>query len=249
MAQQHVIDLAVARARRADPATAARRRFAGHRTATGLPSGEFATALTGLLGWRVTAAQVTAWESSAVPPGDVLAAAEMLTPTGTSPLAETMRLVHGYSDVQAALRDLIDGAEQHLAITGSRSRDPVYLERIERALTARPGLIHWRVMYGPARHSSLPAHLLRLIDLHRPTGTLHIGILEDMLRDGERFIVASEHGAVVVLPSLSSPLNYDTAVSFDDPEIGHAYVEHVRAAWLASTPLADRAAIEQLEVR
>lgn len=63
---------------RPDLGKLARNQLAAARAAKGLPSNEFAALLTTMLGWPVGAEQVEAWETSAVPPGDVLVAAELL---------------------------------------------------------------------------------------------------------------------------------------------------------------------------
>ncbi|MET9425729.1 MULTISPECIES: DUF5919 domain-containing protein [unclassified Streptomyces] len=63
---------------RPDLGQLARNQLAAARAAKGLPSDEFAALLATMLGWPVGAEQVDAWETSAVPPGDVLVAAELL---------------------------------------------------------------------------------------------------------------------------------------------------------------------------
>lgn len=250
---ERVIDLQAARGRVASPAVTARRRFASARAATGLSAAKFAALLTEALGWPVTAEAVTGWETTAVPLGDLLCAAEAIA--GTAPAlvvvdepVQPMRLLNSYGELQAELGRVVDDAEQTLAITGSRSREPNYLARIEAAVARRPGLVHTRVLYGPPRHSATKQHLLRLVDLQRDPGTLQIGILRDLYRDGERFIVASERTTLIVVPSRWSLHNFDTAVVIDDEDTAQQYGEHVRQAWLASEPLTTRADIEQLEV-
>jgi hypothetical protein len=116
------------------------------------------------------------------------------------------------------------------------------------AVTDRPKLVHYRVLYGPPRHAALKNHLLRLVDLHRAPGTLHLGVVGDLLRDGERFICGSELATVVVLPSLSSLTNFDTGLHVTDPEVAHRYLAHVRQAFLSSDALTSRRAVEALQV-
>ena len=199
----------------------------------------------------MTAELVTGWESTAVPPGDLLCAAEAISgeaPLALGELSESMRLMDSYGDVQAELARVVDEAESNLSITGSRSRDPNYLARIETAVAQRPELIHTRVLYGPPRHSATKQHLLRLIDLQRSPDTLHIGLLRDLLRDGERFIATNERTAVLVVPSKWSLHNFDTALVIDDEETAGLYTAHVHQAWLASEPLSTREDIAQLEI-
>ncbi|MGH3939936.1 MAG: hypothetical protein ACRDTG_15160 [Pseudonocardiaceae bacterium] len=118
---------------------------------------------------------------------------------------ETPRLLVGYRDLRDAMTAVVDGAQRYLAISGSRSRDTVYLKVIEAALAARPELVHYRVLFGPPRHRVLTDHLLRLLDLRDPADrnlgkTLHIGIVVDDPSTPERFFCASETSAVVPIP-------------------------------------------------
>jgi len=98
--------------------------------------------------------------------------------------AEAPRLLVGHRDLREAMTAVADGAQQYLAISGSRSRDIIYLEAIEAALAARPELVHYRVLFGPPRHPVLTDHLLRLLELRDPADrslgkTLHIGMVAD----------------------------------------------------------------------
>lgn len=245
-----VVDLRAARGARRDVAAVARERFAMARRATGLPPAAFADVLVDALGWSVTPEAISAWETTSVPPGDVLLAAEQVAGQPAvvgAPAGDRMRLVDTYTDVQGALACVVEDAEDVIAVTGSRSRDPDYLARIEAAITGRD-LLHYRVLYGPPRHGALKNHLLRLVDLHKPAGRVNIGAFWDLHVDSERFICASERTAVVVLPSVTSLLNFDTALVIDDPTLAGAYVAHVRQAFLASQELTTRSMIEALEV-
>ena len=245
---ERIIDLHAARTvRRLDARAAAQRQLAGARQYLGLTHTAMAEALATCLPWAPTADAVRAWETTGVPPGDVIVAAGALAGDQVAPAASGLHLLRSYEDVQSALGDVVGGAERSLAITGSRSRDPLYLSAVETAVAARPQLEHWRVLYGPIRHSSLQVHLLRLADLHLPR--VRVGIYRDLLRDGERFLCASERAAVVVLPSLQSLHNFDSGLLIEDPGVAAQYVEHVRMAYLGAEPLTDRAAIEHLEVQ
>jgi hypothetical protein len=257
MAIQHggeVVDLRAARAYAPDFRQLAYARFAAVRRASGLDHGPFANALTRTLGWSIGPEMVAAWETNAIPPADVQLAAESLagrgypTPPAGIPAVSAIHVVSGYADLQDALRAVVAGAHETLAVTGSRSRDPDYLAGIEHVLVDRPGLIHYRVLYGPPRTGALKNHLLRLVDLHRRKDTLHIGVVGDLLRDQERFLCVSESAAVVILPSLSAPANYDTALVVDDPTMARDWLDHARQAYLGADPITSRAAVETLEV-
>jgi hypothetical protein len=198
----------------------------------------------------VSTEAVAAWEQDVVPPGDVLIAADLLArdhdrgPGDVGP----MQLIVDYGDLQEALAAVVTSAQESLAITGSRSRDPDHLARVEAAVADRPTLIHYRVLYGPPRHAALKNHLLRLVGVRAGAPTLHIGMVHDLLHDGERFICACESQAVVVLPSLMAPSNFDTGLHITDPSVARRLVTHVRQAYLGADALIDRAAIEHLAV-
>ncbi|MET8405952.1 DUF5919 domain-containing protein [Streptomyces sp. NPDC096354] len=78
MSDAEVVSLHGRTSYRPDLGQLARNQLAAARTAKGMPSHEFAALLAMMLGWPVRAEQVDAWEKSAVPPGDVLVAAELL---------------------------------------------------------------------------------------------------------------------------------------------------------------------------
>jgi hypothetical protein len=246
-----VVSLGRASTYRPDVAVLARQRFGSSRRASGLAPSAFAVQLADLLGWPASAQVVAAWEKTGVPPGDVMIAADLLArerTAGPHAGASILKLLADYGDLQEALGQVVGGAQDVLAITGSRSRDPDHLERIEAAVVASPRLVHYRVLYGPPRHAALKSHLLRLVDLHRPAETLHIGLVHDLLRDGERFICGSEQATLIVLPSLNAHGNFDTGLLIVDTILAGHYVQHVRQAFLSATPLSDRVAIEALDV-
>src|SRR5262249_15011389 len=140
-------------------------------------------------------------------------------------------------DLQAALVNVVRGARECLVAVGSRSREPSYLKAIEQALEARPELVHYRILIGLPHHQVFKDHLLRLAALGSSQGrsqgpkTLFVSMLDDLARDPERFFVASERAAVVTLPSVNSPANFDTAVLIGDPRIAQALLQHGRALY------------------
>lgn len=75
-----VVDLRTRTGYQTDFAAVARRRLAAARRALELPAPDFAAMLTPLVGWPVSGEAVEAWETEAVPPGDVLAAADTIAP-------------------------------------------------------------------------------------------------------------------------------------------------------------------------
>jgi hypothetical protein len=159
-----------------------------------------------------------------------------------------LRLLADYQDLQATLAEVIDNARVTLATTGSRSRDPDYLARIETAVAGHPSMTHYRVLYGPPRTSMLKAHLIRLREMSDRQQQVNIGFVDDLYRDPERFLCVSEHAAVLVLPSLTSTSNYDSGLAITDEDVARRYIAHIRQAYLGSRHLTTRAAVDDLEV-
>lgn len=77
-----VIDLSSYTNFKPDVGELARRRLASVRHRLGLSPDTFAASLNGMMDWNVTGDAVEEWESRAVPPGDVLVAADLLAQSG-----------------------------------------------------------------------------------------------------------------------------------------------------------------------
>lgn len=170
-------------------------------------------------------------------------------------VAPGLRLVTGHDDLLAAMLGVVQGAERCLAVTGSRSREPVYLAEIERRLTERAKLVHYRILFGPPRRQAIKDHLLRLLEITSPDDRetagvkrLHVGIVDDLRQEPERFIVASERGAVVGIPSLVTAGNFDTGVVFCGPHEAEGFVQHVKQVYAGTRRLESVAAVEELTV-
>jgi hypothetical protein len=115
-------------------------------------------------------------------------------------------------------------------------------------------LVHWRVLVGPPHRQVLKDHLVRLLDLRDPADrtygmqTLHLGMMEDQIREPERFFVASESQAVVTIPSLTAASNFDTGILLAHPLQARALVEHTKQLYAGSAKLETLTAIEALPV-
>jgi hypothetical protein len=139
------------------------------------------------------------------------------------------------ADLSNALIDVVRNSNECLVTVGSRSRAHSYLQEIERAIERKPSLVHYRILIGPLHSQVLKDHLLRLIDLRsdRDPGDnvklLHISIINDLTQYHERFFVASEHAAVITLPSAHSPMNFDTGLIVRDPTYVQNLLEHGKA--------------------
>ena len=158
------------------------------------------------------------------------------------------------AELSAALLEVVRGADEFLVSVGSHSREPAYLREIEHAVRDRDHLTHYRILIGPPRSQALKEHLIRLGGLrqvsgsHDPNGRLRICMLESMGSDHERFFTANERTAVVVLPSVNSPANFDTALVVNDPWYASRWVEHGQALY-GGQELTTAAAIEELSVQ
>jgi GntR family transcriptional regulator len=192
-------------------------------------------------------------DGKAVETSDAVIAADRYELLYELPASAGIKLVTSGDDLQAALVNVVRGARECLVAVGSRSREPGYLKAIEQALEARPELVHYRILIGPPHHQVFKEHLLRLAALGGSQGrsqgpkTLFVSMLDDLARDPERFFVASERAAVVTLPSVNSPANFDTAVLIGDSRIAQALQQHGRALY-GGRLLESSAAVEALDV-
>lgn len=155
---------------------------------------------------------------------------------------EDLRLLVGYQELLAGMIEVVHDAQESLIITGSRSHSAPYLDAIETALAARPGLVHYRVLYGPPRRPQLREHLLRLLALRDPADRsmgrkmLHIGLIEDIRRTPERFFVASERDAVAIVPSITTAEAFDTGIGLGK-DAAHGLLAHGREAYAGAARL------------
>jgi hypothetical protein len=172
-------------------------------------------------------------------PSDALFAHQdqMLTSTTAAP-----RLLVGYQDLHDAMTEVVSNAREYLAVLGSRSRDTEYLESIELALTQRPTLVHYRVLFGPPHHQVLKDHLLRLVTSRDPHDrsiglkTMHIGVIDSDPATPERFFCASESTAVVPIPSLTSAEAFDSGVLLE-AAAAKRLIDHARQCYAAARKL------------
>jgi transcriptional regulator with XRE-family HTH domain len=166
-----------------------------------------------------------------------------------------LRLVTGHDALLAEMIAVVQGAEECLVVTGSRSREAAYLAQIERRLTERAKLVHYRILFGPPRRQAVKDHLLRLLEITSPDDRevagvkrLHLGIVDDVRCEPERFIVASEKEAVLGIPSLVTAGNFDTGVVFCTPQAGQGFVQHVKQVYAGTRRLESRGAVDELMV-
>jgi hypothetical protein len=86
-----------------DCAALARNRIAMARSSAGMSPGEFAAVLTRLAGRAISGGHVIAWETKATPPGDVLEAADMISPSSPLRLGfRSHKFIAGYVGPAAA---------------------------------------------------------------------------------------------------------------------------------------------------
>ncbi|WP_231608023.1 XRE family transcriptional regulator [Streptacidiphilus albus] len=173
-----------------------------------------------------------------------------LEATGTEVV---VRVLARYTDLVAAMAEVVAGAREQLVVTGSRSREGVYLAAIEKVVAEQPDLVHYRVLYGPPRHRALTDHLVRLLKLRDPlerrngVKTLHIGMVESPSAM-ERFFVASESSAVVPLPSFHGAEGFDCGVLLGR-EAAVGLVQHGREACASARQVGTMEAVQALPLR
>jgi GntR family transcriptional regulator len=198
----------------------------------------------------------TAWtvEGRPVAVSDEVMAADRYELLYEIPAGDRLRLVTTVEDLRAAMLHVVQEARECLVAVGSRSRDPIYLEAIEQALTERLRLVHYRLLIGPPHRQVLKDHLLRLLELRDPRSreqgfqTLYVGLLDDPLREPERFFVASERAAVAVMPSFNTIGNLDTGVVFDHPQDARGLLQHAKQLFAGTQRIEDVEAVRALPV-
>jgi hypothetical protein len=164
-----------------------------------------------------------------------------------------LRLITTHDDLTGALERIVRGAENILAIVGSRSREPIYLEEIENVLSSKLGLIHYRLLFGPPRHKLFQEHLLRMLEMCDPQDRSVAGVQRlniGLAPDGyvEVGMCVSEKEGVVILPSLVSPGNFDTALSLSSPEHSRGLISHVQQLYHGSEKVETAEAVNRLGV-
>jgi transcriptional regulator with XRE-family HTH domain len=147
---------------------------------------------------------------------------------------QSVRLITSSRELIAANMRLVTTSKAFLACIGSRSRDPEYMQLIEKTLKDNPRLVHYRTMVHPPFKKEFQDHLLNLLKIRNPQcrmqgkKTLYIGIYDSYYKQSEASIVANETGALIVLPSMWGIGEYNTALLIEDPMIGDRYVNIVK---------------------
>lgn len=166
-----------------------------------------------------------------------------------------LRLTTSHDGLLAEMEEVAREAEAYLALTGSRSRDQAYLDEIERVLEEEPDIVHYRLLFGLPHHQVLKEHLLRLLELRNPTNRiggikrLYVGIVDDLHREPERFICASEQRAVLAIPSLVTAGNFDSGVVFVEPQVAQCFVQHVKQVYAGTRRLESEQAVQEFPIQ
>jgi hypothetical protein len=149
-------------------------------------------------------------------------ASQAALPPGTVPV----KLVRTSADLRRELERLVDETREYLVCLGSRSREAGYLDRIAAKLTHESSIAHYRVLWGAPHHDVMIPHLSRLLsiqalrDSQDHTGTIRVGLFRDWKLEPERFIVANEHEALMIMASQQVG-TFDSAVIFrNDDTVG-----------------------------
>lgn len=165
--------------------------------------------------------------------------------------ASGVRLITSGVELVEALASVLHDTHRCLIAVGSRSREPAYLTEIERVVAERPHLTHYRILIGGPHSQVFKDHLLRLARL-RDTGVvepdrLRIGIQTDTTTHHERFFVAGDRSAVVLLPSAQCHSNFDTGLLVHDQAYVQGLLAHGQALY-GKHRLDTAESIDQLEV-
>lgn len=166
--------------------------------------------------------------------------------------SQTFRLLRTSEELLQSNMRIVNNAEEVLYITGSRSRDKTYLDAIEQKLQASPGLVHYRVLFGPPHHESLRQHLLNLLKIRSPQDRTHgyktifLGLYDNSLKQFETFILGNEKEALVILPSLSGIGEYNTAIVFTGIDDVKGFRNFVKQLYTAGETIELASKIETL---
>lgn len=142
-------------------------------------------------------------------------------PPGTVPV----KFVRTAAELRSELERLVDETREYLVCLGSRSRGAGhYLDRIAAKLTHEPTISHYRVLWGDPHHDVMIPHLFRLLTLQSlrdsqdNAGKIRVGLFRDWKLEPERFVVANEHEALVIIPPQQVGA-FDSAVVFRNDEV------------------------------
>ncbi len=169
------------------------------------------------------------------------------------PADRDVHLLTSGAELTSALIGVVRDAHECLIAVGSRSSEPNYLQEIEQAIADKPHLVHYRILIGSPHSQVLKDHMLRLLELRDPqacngqTKRLHMSLHIDLARYYERFFVANEQDAVIVLPSTNSPMNFDTGLVVREPFYVQGLLQHGKALY-SKRRLESPDAIHELEV-
>jgi transcriptional regulator with XRE-family HTH domain len=166
---------------------------------------------------------------------------------------EQPQLLAGHRELRRAMTTVVRGAQEYLAVTGSRSRDTTYLHTIETVLAERTDLIHYRILFGPPRRTELAEHLERLLALRDPSDrslgvkTLHIGMVPTDRDAPECFFCASEKAAVASIPSLTSAYAFDSGVLLG-ARAAERLLDHARQCYAGARRIESTAALAVIKL-
>ena len=168
---------------------------------------------------------------------------------------KTYTVIRSADDLRSWNERIIDNAEKILFITGSRSRDPLYLKAIEKKLEQTPRLVHYRVLFGLPYHQALKDHLLQLLQLRSPDDrsqgfkTIHLGLFTNERRQAESFILGNEQQALVLLPSFLGVGEYNSGIIFTGKDEIDGLQRFVKQLYGMSEVIETKEKVELLGIR
>jgi hypothetical protein len=137
---------------------------------------------------------------------------------GATLSATRVRVVRTHDALVKELFRTVRGAKEQIVCTGSRSREPEYLDEIVKHITENRRVKHTRVLWGPPQSGPLIRHLKTLSSLRdaskQAKGQVRLAMYEDVTSEPELAICASERTAMVIVAALGTYGAYDSAVVF-----------------------------------
>lgn len=163
-------------------------------------------------------------------------------------------LISNQEDLVAENLRIVETAHEFLYVTGSRSRDDDYLAAIAASVESKPDFVHRRILFGPPRSEEMFAHIRGLLGAGDPrrrfvrrVQSVGIAICSDQKNyPAEACICMNEKRALLVLPSIISPWQYDTAIVFDNASVIAGWKSWVDTMFRTATQISEPAQLEAL---
>jgi hypothetical protein len=163
-------------------------------------------------------------------------------------------LLTNHEEIVRANLEIVTSANNFICATGSRSRDKLYLDALEKRLIENPKLVHYRVLFEKPFNLVFHDHLKNLLSIRNPANrtdgprTLIITMYRVLKRNfpTESALCLNEKKALIVLPSQSGAWGYDTAVLLQDQKVIEGWRRWIEGMCASGQKLESVQAIEDL---